>query len=140
MSWRDRPRSFWLLILLVGQLAVRAFVGGTALVVVPSGRLIGLSTVPLDNTPFRTFFMPGLVLLLAFGVTPVVVCYGLYTNRWWAWPAVIIVALALLVWVIVEVAVGFARPTVFLNLGTAVGMLGVAMYPAVRHDLRARVA
>jgi hypothetical protein len=43
---------------------------------------------------------------------------------------------ALLAWVVVEVALGFARPTVSLNVGTAVGIGGVALHPAARHDSR----
>ncbi|QKG94249.1 hypothetical protein EXE43_19895 [Halorubrum sp. SS5] len=61
-----------------------------------------------------------------------IVCYGLYTRRRWARPGAIVVALALLVWV----AVGFSRPTVYLNVATAVGVLGVALSSAVRADLR----
>jgi hypothetical protein len=136
MTVRGRPRSFWLLVLLLGQLSVRASIGGVALLVAPSGTLVGLPAEPLTNTPVGNFFVPGLVLLLLFGLLPSVVCYGLYTRRQWAWPAAITVALALLAWVVVEVAVGFSRPTVYLNVGTTIGIVGVARYPAVRSDLR----
>lgn len=97
---------------------------------------MGLPVGPLDNTPFGNFFVPGLVLLLLFGLLPSVVSYGLYTRRKWAWPAAIAVALALLVWVLIEVAVGFSRPTIYLNVGTSIGIMGVAVYPAVRSELR----
>jgi hypothetical protein len=136
MSVRERPRSLWLLVLLLGQLSVRAFVGGGALLMAPSGALVGLPTGPLDNTPFSDFFIPGLVLVLAFGVMPGFVCYGILVNRRWAWPGAITVASALLLWIGIETAVGFSRVTVYLNLGTAIGIAGVALYPAVRRDLR----
>jgi hypothetical protein len=140
MTVRGRPRSVWLLVFLLGQLSVRASIGGVALLVAPSGALVGLSPGPLDATPFADFFVPGLVLLVAFGLVPSVVCYGLYTRRRWAWPTATVVALALLAWVVVEVAVGFARPTVSLNVVTAVGIGGVALHPAVRRDCRDRSA
>lgn len=140
MPVRGRPLSLWLLILLLGQLSIRAFVGGGALLVSPSGTLVGVPTEPLESTPVSDFFLPGAVLLLVFGLVPATVCYGLYTKRWWAWPAAITVALALLVWIIVEIAVGFSRPTIYLNLGTAIGIGAVAMYPAVRRDLRSTTA
>lgn len=136
MSIRGRSLSFWLLILLLGQLSVRAVVGGGALLVAPSGRLVGLPTGPLDSTPFSDFFLPGLVLFLAFGVAPATVCYGLYTGRRWAWPAAIAVALALLLWISIEVSVGFSRPTVYLNLGTAIGIGLIATYSTVRREFR----
>ncbi|OYR79432.1 hypothetical protein DJ84_17940 [Halorubrum ezzemoulense] len=136
MRLRGRRVSFWLLLLLLGQLTVRALVGGTALLIVPSGELVGLPAGPLDNAPIENFILPGLALFLLFGVVSSIVCYGLYTRRRWARPGAIGVALALLVWVAVEVAVGFSRPTVYLNVATAVGVLGVALSPTVRADLR----
>jgi len=137
MEIRGRPLSFWLLLLLLGQLSVRAFIGGVALLVDPSGTTVGLPPGPLDNTPFGDFFVPGLVLFVSFGLLPSFVCYGLYTRRQWALPGAIGVALALLAWVIIEVAVGFSRPTVYLNVGTAIGIAGGVLYPTVRADLRA---
>ena len=136
MSVRGRPVSFWLLLLLLGQLSVRALAGGTALLVSPSGELVGLPTGPLNNAPIENFLLPGLALFLVFGLGSSVVCYGLYTRRRWAWSGAIGVALALLVWVVIEVAVGFARPTLSLNVATAVSIAGAALSPAVRADTR----
>jgi hypothetical protein len=136
MTVRGRPRSVWLLVLLLGQLSVRASIGGLALLIAPSGALVGLSPRSLDTTLVGDFFLPGLVLLVAFGLVPSVVCYGLYTRREWAWPTAIVVALALLAWVVLEVAIGFARPTVYLNVGTTIGIVSVALHPAVRRDCR----
>jgi hypothetical protein len=67
-------------VFLLGQLSVRAAIGGVALLVAPSGALVGLSPGPLDATPVTDFFVPGLVLLVAFGLVPSVVCYGLYIR------------------------------------------------------------
>ena len=136
MNVRGRPISFWLLLLLLGQLSVRALAGGTALLVAPSGELVGLPTGPLDNAPFENFLLPGFALFLVFGLVSAIVCYGLYTRRAWARPGAIGVALALLVWVVVEVVVGFSRPTLYLNVATAIGVAGTALSPAVRTDLR----
>ena len=136
MSVRGRPISFWLLLLLLGQLSVRALAGGTALLVSPSGELVGLPTGPLNNAPIENFLLPGLALFLVFGLGSSVVCYGLYTRRRWAWSGAIGVALALLVWVVVEVVVGFSRPTLYLNVATAIGVAGTALSPAVRTNLR----
>ncbi|AUG47134.1 hypothetical protein BVU17_06175 [Haloarcula taiwanensis] len=117
--------SRWLLVLLLGQLSVRALVGGAALLTAPAGTLVGLPPGPLDNTPFDTFLVPGLVLFVVFGLTAAVVCYGAYATRRWARPAAVGVAVALLAWVAVEVSVGFSRPTVLLNVGTGIGVLGL---------------
>lgn len=122
--------------LLLGQLSVRATIGGMALVVDPSGTLVGLSAEPFDSTPVGTFLVPGLVLLFLYGLLSAFVCLGLYARRPWARQAAIAVALALLLWVLLELAIGFSRPPVYLNIGTAVGIVGVALHPAVRSELR----
>jgi len=136
MPVRGRPLSVWLLGVLLGQLSVRGFVGGAALVVDPSGGLVGASTAPLDTVPVSDLLVPGLVLVFVFGLLPATACYGLYARQTWAWPAAVTVSLALLLWVVLEAFLGFSRPTVPLNLGAAIGIGGVAMYPTVRRDLR----
>lgn len=132
MRIRDHPAILWLLLAVLGQLSVRALIGGTALLMRPSGEIISLSTGPLDGTPFRDFLVPGIMLFVVFGVVPAVVCYALYTRRWWGWATGVGVAVAMLIWVLVEVAVGFDRPTIYLNLGTAGAILVLASRPSVR--------
>lgn len=128
----DRPLVHWLLVVALGQLSVRALAGGVALILAPSGALVGLSVGTLDGTPFADFLVPGIVLAMAFGLAPAVSCYALHTGRWWGWLAAAGVAVALVVWVLVEVAVGFTRPTVYLNLGTAAAVLVLAAHPVIR--------
>lgn len=134
MQIRDRPALLWVLLVVLGQLAVRAAVGGVALLLAPSGAIVGLSSAPLDQTPFGDFLVPGIVLFVMFGFVPAIVCYALYTRRWWGWAGSIGVAAAMLVWVLVEVTIGFARPTIYLNLVTAGVILVLAVHPALRHD------
>jgi apolipoprotein N-acyltransferase len=99
----------------------------------PSGEIVGLSSAPLDRTPFRDFLVPGIFLFVVFGLVPAVVCYALYTRRRCGWISSVGVAVAMLVWVLVEVAVGFDRPTTYLNLATAGAIVVLAVHPAVRH-------
>ncbi len=135
MGIRGRPASLWVLLALLGQLSARALAGGAALIADPTGALVGLPREPLGATPVGDFLVPGLVLALAFGVGSAVVCYGLVARREWARRGAVAVGLALLVWILVEVAVGFVRATVPLNLGTAVGVLALAARRSVRDDL-----
>lgn len=134
MRLRSRPAPLWLLLAVLGQLSIRALLGGTALLLAPSGRLVGLASAPLNATPVDDFRLPGLVLVAVFGLVPAVGCYALYTRRWWGWLASGAVAVALLVWLLVEVAVGFDRPTIYLNLGTAGAILLLAAHPSVRRS------
>jgi hypothetical protein len=138
MEGREPPLAVWTLLVVLAQLAGRALIGGAALVVAPSGAIIGLSPTRLAGTPFETFLWPGLILAGVLGVYPAVVGYAVYTRRWWGWLAGLSVAVALLGWLLVEMLVGYARPTVWLNLATAVAILWLARHPAVRGAARDR--
>jgi hypothetical protein len=100
----------------------------------PSGETVAVSSAPLDGTPFRDFPRPGIILFVMLGLVPTVVCYARYTRRWWGWIASLGVVGAILVCVLVEVIVGFNRPTCYLNLGTAGAVLILAGHPTVRHE------
>ena len=134
MRIRGRPAIVWLLLVVLGQLAVRATIGGVALSMDHSGEIVGLSSAPLERTPFVNFLVPGIILFVVFGLGPAVVCYALYTRRWWGWTTSVGLAIAMLVWVIVEVALGFDRPTIYLNLGSAGAILVLALQPVIRHE------
>lgn len=120
-----------LLLAVLGQLSVRALLGGAALVIAPSGRLVGLSTGALVRSPFSDYLIPGTILLVAFGFGPIGVGLGLYRHRWWGGLGCVAIGVMLLAWLAVEIALGFKRPTLYLNLATAGLMLGLAMHPDV---------
>lgn len=144
----SRPRRGGWVTLVV---ALLVFLGVSA---VPSGltMLIGGSEVfPaswLDAFPLiDSFVLPGLVLLLGFGVGSLVSAYGLLrlprwralgfveevTSRHWSWLATVLIGLGQVVWIGLELAylpgVSFLQPTY-----GAVGMAlaGLPFLPAVR--------
>lgn len=132
MHFRQRSFVRWALLVTIGQLAVRALIGGGALIVDPSGAVVGLSRATLEGTPFSDFLVPGLVLAGALGLYPTFVCYGLYKRRTWAWMGAVSVAVVLAVWLAVQLAVGYDRPTTYLNVLTAGVILVLAVHPSVR--------
>ncbi len=103
------PRSQWLLVALEFPLVAGACLGGVALVADPTGALLGLSPTILRMTPFATFLLPGILLLLGFGAVPVAVAIAsLRRHRWAAWGHVAI-AVGLVVWMFLQVLmIGFA--------------------------------
>jgi hypothetical protein len=129
---RGRSLALWGLCAVLSSLSVRALAGGTALVADPSGALVGASTGPLAATPFETFLGPGVLLFVAFGVAPLAAAALVYRRHPRGWLVAAATGVALAVWVAVEVAVGFHRPTVALNLGTAALLVALAAHPAVR--------
>lgn len=68
---------------------VSGIVGGYGLVSDPSGRSLGFPPGWLQGSPFPDYLVPGLVLLTALGVLPLLVAYGVWTGRSWSWrPAI----------------------------------------------------
>jgi len=135
--WRKRSFPVLVLLVLLVSLGVRGVLGGGQFLLVPSGEIVGLSTRELAGTPFRDYLIPGLVLCSVLGVAPLVVAVGVYRGSRWAWFGSILVALALVVWVVVEgVVIGFGERLQYPNLLQAIGILVVAMLPSVRSELR----
>jgi hypothetical protein len=82
---------------------ISGLVGGYALMTDPSGALIGLPLVWLEGTPFSDYFVPGIILLTVLGVCPVVVGWGLWRGRSWAWYGSVLVGASLAIWILVEI-------------------------------------
>lgn len=125
-----------MLLALLFSLGVRGVLGGGQFLLAPSGEIVGLSTGALAGTPFEDYLIPGLILSSVLGVGPLVVAVGVYRGERWAWFGSVLVAIALVVWVVVEGAViGFGERLQYPNLLQAVGMLVVAWAPSVRAEL-----
>lgn len=58
----------------------------------------------LDGSPFDTYLIPGIILLLVLGVFPLIVLYGLFRKKAWACKCAVLVSVALIIWIGVEIA------------------------------------
>ena len=136
-----------LLISLLAFLGLGAIGGGTALIISPSGRLMGLPLSILDPSPFSDFLIPGIILFLVLGVMPLLLIIALlrqpmsklaqYFNycidMHWAWTYTIYLAITLIFWIQIEMvllnAVSWLH-TFYMLL--AVVIIFVALLPKVR--------
>lgn len=82
---KGRPFAVTLLYILLIFLGVGAVGGGGVLIVDPSGDLLKMPTSLLVRSPFSDFLIPGILLLVIFGLFPLLVFYGLITRPQWAW-------------------------------------------------------
>jgi hypothetical protein len=93
------------------------------------------------GTPFRSWVLPGIALLLANGIVPTIALIGAARRRSWAPPAHVAVGGVLVGWIIVQLLViGFLAAAFqlgYLALGLVILGLGFAM---LRNAGRARTA
>lgn len=64
-------------------LGIGAVFGGTALVLDPSGRQLGVPISILETSPFTNFLIPGFILLIVLGIGPLLICYALIKRTDW---------------------------------------------------------
>jgi hypothetical protein len=81
-----RPFADWVLIALHSLLGLSALIPGAMFMLAPDGHLIQMPMSNLKESPFRDYFVPGLLLFCFVGVFPALVAYGLWRMPAWNWP------------------------------------------------------
>lgn len=133
---------------LLAFLSVGAIGGGAALIIDPTGKLLGgLPIAILQNSPFNNFLIPGIILFLTLGIAPALLIlalikkpsssfaqrFNVFKDMHWAWTFSIYIAFALIIWIQVETiyiqGVGFLQTFYMLY---AIPLLIVALLPGVR--------
>jgi hypothetical protein len=108
--------SIYVLVVLLGLLALGAIFGGGALMISPSGDLLRMPKSNLGTAPFNDFFVPGLILFSVLGILPVIVIIGLIKkpkckiceslnllkDMHWAWSFCFYISFAIIIWIQVE--------------------------------------
>jgi len=111
-----RPRYWIVLILILSLHAFSAIGGGFVMVLAPDGSLLQITPELLEATPFSSYLVPGLILLILLGLVPVFILYGLislkdlawtrrlnlYPDRHWSWAFTIYLCIAILTWIFIE--------------------------------------
>lgn len=111
------PVTSKLLIVLHLLLGIGAVFGGLVLTIDPSGEWIHMPISMLENSPFDSFLIPGIILLVILGVFPLIVAFALATKRpcgiadrlnlfkekHWAWAYSLYVSFALVIWITLEI-------------------------------------
>ena len=128
-----RPTAVLALLAALSFLGVSALAGGGQFLLDPSGGIIGTPTAALAGSPFADYLVPGLVLFVVLGLYPLLVAYGLWRRRGWAWPAVLSVGVATVVWIAVQGAIiGFGHWLQWLYLLLGLAIVALALLPSAR--------
>jgi hypothetical protein len=132
-----KAAGIYILVVLIALLAIGASGGGIAMLADTSGGVIKMPLTVLAGTPFSSFLIPGLILLILLGLLPGFLVYPLirkpdwrragllnvYRGRHWAWTYSLYTGVMLSLWIDIQVMfVGYIHP-----LQTICGVGGVAI-------------
>jgi hypothetical protein len=104
------------LFITLGFLSINGMAGGALLIIKPDGSLIGMKTDWLSGTPFNTFLIPGICLLLLNGAIPLLALTGLITrkenrllerlnlfnDKHWSWTFTVYSGIITISWIIIQ--------------------------------------
>ena len=103
--------------------AAGAIYGGGNLIIHPDGSSIQLSMEWLKYTPFRDYFVPGIILFVANGLCSIIVFISLILNvSIYSW-LVIVQGVILTFWIIIQIIL--IRTVYFLHI--IMGSCGILM-------------
>lgn len=109
--------SLRVLSVLLGILGVGAIFGGLVFVIAPTGAILGIPLSVLRYSPFGDFLIPGLILLIVFGIGSFAALWGIwlrpawmfatmltrFTGQHWSWSAGVAIGLGQVIWIVTEV-------------------------------------
>lgn len=137
-----------ILLFLLAFLGIGAVFGGGVLIISPDGKLFGMPLSLLENSPFSSFLIPGIILFTMLGLMPICTIFALikkpkselaermnfFPDMHWAWTSGIYVAFALIIWIQVEMtflrAVHWSH-SFYMFIG--ISIIFVALLPQVRN-------
>lgn len=139
--------SLRLLSALLWTLGLGAAFGGAVLALDPSGGILGMPLSILQYSPFSNFLIPGLILLVLFGIGSFVTLWAVwqrpewsfgsalthFTGEHWSWSAVFALGLGQVMWIVTQMlmvrGVSWLH-VLFGGIGIAIGW--VALEPRFR--------
>jgi hypothetical protein len=113
--------------------ALGALFGGGALVLAPDGSLMGMPLSMLAGSPFATFFVPGLLLLVVVGGCNTAAAILAFLSHPRAAIAGGVAGMSLMVWIAVQVQLlGYVHPLqpIMFTIGLIVLALGALVFGA----------
>ena len=101
---------------------------GIMFLIDPSGELVEMPLSLLDKLPIDTFFLPGLYLLIVYGIGSALVAYGLLRQLSWAPAAGLLLGLVVIGWIIGQIIL-WGTPVmlqyIYFTTGVAIFLLSL---------------
>jgi len=131
-------------VLVTGLGVLQAFIGlgavggGLALVLEPSGSYLGIPLELLKSSPFSTYLVPGIVLLMVNGVGSLVGAAASFTRHRYAGETAMALGVFLVAWITLQVywiASFHWLHALYLGLGILEFVLGWLLREALRKEV-----
>ena len=81
----NRPVFLYLLCLFQFFLGTSALFGGGMLLFKPDGSLLNMDTDWIQDSPFKSYLIPGILLFTFNGIFPLFILFGLIIKPKWGW-------------------------------------------------------
>ena len=138
MADTKKPFTITALILLL-LLAITAIFGGGALIIDPSGNLIGMPVSLLEHSPFTSFLIPGLILFLFNGVSSVAIAVLVMRKCRFYTELVMVQGIIQDVWIIVQLllirSIHFLH-FIYFTVGTLLIITGAVLRKKTKHPAK----
>ncbi|MEI6767060.1 MAG: hypothetical protein WCM76_15620 [Bacteroidota bacterium] len=110
---------------------ISAFYGGILLVLDPSGQLMQIPTTLLDSSPFDSFLIPGLILLIVIGAGSLMTAILTIrkSKQFYKW--VVTMGSGLIIWILTELIMirEFSMlQVIYGGLGIILLFLGISLW------------
>ncbi|MDD5088794.1 MAG: hypothetical protein PHI18_08355 [bacterium] len=148
MQKRDqRPLALWILIVLIAFNSLSGLWGGIAFLIDPTGGLMNFPQETCDRFPLPNFLIPGIFLLLVYGIGGAVTILGLlrlpdrhlsvksgwWRSRHWSWFFSLALGIILIVWIVAQIMIIGGPMPIQIVYGTiGIYISGCALLPRVR--------
>lgn len=138
--------ELFLLTLLHGNLLTGALYGGVSMIIAPDGHLLGMNTEWLNNSPFTSFLIPGIILSIIGVLFPALCLFGLWTkkeirliaalnifrDKHWAWAYSLYTGIMMVIWIAIQQLMTqyfILQPLISLN---GIGIVIITLLPSVQ--------
>jgi hypothetical protein len=83
--------------------AINATVAGVLFIIEPSGQRMGLSVLYIKDSPFNSYLIPGIILLIVNGLLNFIAAYFVIKQKPFASSLVILQGVLLSGWIVIQV-------------------------------------
>ena len=101
----SRPKTDYILLIAVLFQGLSGILGGIGLIIDPSGSMLNIPIEWLQDSPFNSYLLPGIILFTVLGVFPIIVFLWLLKKNSKGWVGSIMLGIALLIWILTEILI-----------------------------------